>query len=118
MKKRLFLSSFFILSIVIISAFIGCKARKTVPVTPVVSYQADISPLFLRSCTPCHFPEKGKKKMLNTYGAVAENIVDILRRVNLPSDNKDYMPFKSKNEPLTAKEIELIELWEKQGMPK
>lgn len=100
------------------AALMGCKAKKPVAVAPLVSYQTDITPLIQRSCTPCHFPEKGKKKMLNTYGAVAEYVVDIIRRVKVPTDHKDYMPFKSKNEPLTAQEIALIELWEKQGMPK
>ena len=118
MKKRLVLVSFLILSVVIGSAFMGCKARKTVQATPLVSYQADISPLFVRSCTPCHFPEKGRKKMLNTYEAVAENIDEILHRVSLTPDNKDFMPFKSKREPLTSKEIEMITLWEKEGMPR
>jgi len=110
--------SFVVVSIFMSTALMGCKAKKSVVVAPLVSYQTDINPLIERSCTPCHFPEKGRKKMLNSYGAVAENVVDIIRRVKLPADHKDYMPFKSKNVPLTAQEIGLIELWEKQGMPK
>ncbi len=96
----------------------GCKSRKTSPTTPVVSYTNQVRPLMLRSCTPCHFPENGRKKMLDTYEAVTENIKDILHRVNLPKDQEEFMPFKNKREPLTSNEIELIELWVKTGMPR
>ena len=118
MKKWPLLLSFFVVCIFVSVSVMGCKSRQTAANAVTISYQTDISPLFLRSCTPCHFPEKGKKKLLNTYAAVAENIDDIIHRVKLPADHKDFMPFKSKREPLTAQEIEMIELWEKQGMPK
>lgn len=81
-----------------------------------VTYTQNIAPLLERSCTPCHFPDKGRKKMLNTFEAVKENIDDILRRVQLPETDKDYMPFKSKKPALTAEEIDLLKTWVNQKM--
>lgn len=50
--------------------------------------------MMLASCSPCHFPESGKVKPLDTYEATAKNIDDILSRVQLPIDHEGYMPFK------------------------
>src|SRR5690349_12122235 len=63
---------------------------------PSVSYATDIAPIMAERCTPCHFPNGGKKKFLDTYAAVSENIDDIIRRIDLPVDSAGFMPFKSK----------------------
>jgi hypothetical protein len=84
---------------------------------PTVFYETDIKPIMLRSCTPCHFPTEGKKKMLDSYLATKENIVDIINRVQLPPEEKKFMPFKSKKTPLSAAEIDLLKTWYNEGMP-
>ncbi len=84
---------------------------------PVVSYATDIKPVMLQSCTPCHFPDQGKKKMLDTYESTKANIQDILTRVQLPEDEIKYMPFKSKKPALTSEEIMKIKRWVAQGFP-
>lgn len=83
-----------------------------------VSYEKDIAPIMKQSCTPCHFPETGKKEMLDTYDAVKININYILERVQLEPMADGFMPFKSKKTPLTAAEIGLFKEWLKQNMPK
>ena len=99
-----------------------CKSAKT-PVTeavnpdePVVSYEKDLKPIMVRSCTPCHFPDKGRKEMLDTYAATKQHIKAIIARVELAPDDVKYMPFKSKREALTQEEIELFKTWLRQGM--
>ena len=72
----------------------------------------------MASCSPCHFPETGKKKLLDTYEATAKNIVDILERVQLPIDHEGYMPFKSKKPALTDREIAILKKWQEDKMPK
>lgn len=84
---------------------------------PVVSYTKDIKPVMLQSCTPCHFPDQGKKKMLDTYESTKANIEDILTRVQLPEDEIKYMPFKNKKPALTSEEIIKIKRWVAQGFP-
>jgi len=81
-----------------------------------ISYSADILPIMRQKCTPCHFPPHGKKKMLDTYTSTKENIDDILARVQLDENHKDFMPFKSKREPLTESEIKLLKEWISTGM--
>ncbi|MCR8666879.1 hypothetical protein NO995_04245 [Aestuariibaculum sp. M13] len=95
-----------------------CKSSKETTVKqeePAVSYAKHIAPVMERSCTPCHFPENGKKKYLDTYGAVKNNIEDIITRVELPVTEKKYMPFKSKKPALTAEEITMLKKWVASG---
>lgn len=82
-----------------------------------ITYTKHILPMMIIKCTPCYFPDQGRKKMLNTYEATRDNVEDILYRVVLPVSHKDYMPYKSKKEPLTEAEINLIKNWVGQGMP-
>jgi uncharacterized membrane protein len=84
----------------------------------MVSYESKIQPLIVQSCTPCHFPEQGKKKFLDTYAAAKSNIQDIIARVELPADDPKFMPFKSKKPALTAEEVDLLKSWVAQGFPK
>jgi hypothetical protein len=87
-------------------------------VETTVSFEKDILPIMVDRCTPCHFPEKGQKKMLNTYEAVSENIYDIVTRVKLPHDDLKFMPYKSKKEPLSDSLVNVFIKWNKQKMPK
>lgn len=85
---------------------------------PTVTYTKDISPIMSRSCAPCHFPETGKLKWLNTYEATRDNVNEILHRVQLPADDEAFMPFKHKKPALSVGEIQLLKAWMAQRMPK
>ncbi len=84
----------------------------------MVSYESHIQPIMVQSCTPCHFPDQGKKKFLDTYAATKSNIQDIIARVELPLDDPKYMPFKSKKPALTSEQVDLLKSWVAQGFPK
>ncbi len=94
------------------------STKKTTKKAELVSYENDLQPIMLRSCTPCHFPEKGRLEMLNTYETTKAHIDEILVRVQLPTDDKLFMPFKEKKQPLSQDEINLFKEWLKQDMPK
>ncbi len=102
----------------------SCKTQKTTVSTPEptsenkISYEKEILPIMKRSCTPCHFPEEGRKKMLDTYDATSKNIHEIIERIALPATDPDYMPFKSKKPALSAEEVKLFKDWLAQGMSK
>ena len=85
---------------------------------PAFTYEKDIAPMMLASCSPCHFPESGKEKPLDTYEATAKNIDDILSRVQLPIDHEGYMPFKSKKPAFTDRQIAVLKKWQSEKMPK
>ncbi len=83
---------------------------------PRVSYVTDVSPILQDRCAPCHFPG-GKRRFLDTYTAVSDNIDEILYRVQLPVDSVGFMPFKSKKAPLSDSLIQVLKLWKAQSMP-
>lgn len=88
------------------------------PAENAVSYDLQIQPLIVQSCTPCHFPEQGKKKFLDTYASAKANIQDIIQRVELPEDDPKFMPFKNKKPSLTEAQVQLLKDWVDQGFPK
>lgn len=99
-----------------------CSApKKSVIIMPkvsdevLVSYTKDVEPIMVKYCTPCHFPETGKKKLLNTYTSTRDNIADIVSRVQLPQSDLKFMPYKLKKEPLSDSLITILKKWGKTG---
>jgi hypothetical protein len=115
MKFRLI--SLLFLSVLLLPFCTVSKKASADKKAPAITFQKDILPVMQDRCTPCHFPENGKKKFLDTYAAVTNNIDDILARVQLPVDNKEFMPFKSKKEPLSDSLIMVFKQWKEMGMP-
>jgi hypothetical protein len=120
MLKRLAI----VLSIIACFALQFCSTSKSAAAgkkdaEPVAgySYSKDVAPIMQARCTPCHFPDGGKKKFLDTHAAVSANIDDIIRRVELPMDSSEFMPFKSKKPPLSDSLINVLKVWKETGMP-
>ncbi len=90
----------------------------SIPKQKTVSWQKDIYPILKDRCAPCHFSPDGKKEHLDTYDASVEYIDDIIEFIQLPKDQKKFMPFKSKKEPLSDSLITVFKLWKSQDMPK
>ena len=83
----------------------------------VLSYKKDIVPIMQTSCTPCHFPPKGRKEPLDSYETVKNNISVIIERVKLPKDHDKFMPYESKKPVLNDSLIAVLVTWQKQNMP-
>ncbi|MBK7343703.1 MAG: hypothetical protein IPJ06_11820 [Saprospiraceae bacterium] len=82
---------------------------------PEVTY-ADISPILLRSCSPCHYPDQdGKLLALDNYTQVKKHLSKMLRRVELPQDNPKFMPYELQREALSADEITRLKNWAQGG---
>ena len=79
------------------------------------TYAVDIAPLLQQNCAPCHFPNGGRMKFLDTQNAVKENIDHIIMRVSLPVGTKGFMPFKS-DVALSESQIQLLKDWKESGM--
>src|SRR5580658_9265483 len=87
-------------------------------------FDARVAPIFENKCSNCHNAEKRKGKLrLDSFENVMrggkDGIVvragdpkhsELFRRINLPPDDKDFMPTDGKP-PLTASEVKVIELW-------
>ncbi len=97
---------------------VSTTASSEPALTPAFTYEKDIAPFMIASCSPCHFPETGKVKQLDTYEATSKNINVILTRVQLPVDHEGYMPLMSKKPALTEREIAILKRWQLDKMPK
>jgi uncharacterized membrane protein len=87
-------------------------------------FAARVAPIFENKCSSCHNAQKKKGKLrLDSFENVMHGGKDgvvirpgdplhseLFRRINLPLDNKDFMPTDGKP-PLTSSEIKVIELW-------
>lgn len=110
--------SFIVLVIFVASTLQYCGTAKnsTKKKKNLISYAERISPIMENSCAPCHYPETGKKKLLDTYEATKENIVSILDRVEREKNARGFMPRGSKNPHFTPDQIQLLKDWMSEGM--
>ncbi|MBK8515293.1 MAG: hypothetical protein IPL55_03065 [Saprospiraceae bacterium] len=114
---------FILLLFVLAMIFVQCSGPKKATMATsesmtmkAISFTTDIKPIMVNHCAPCHFPETGKKKLLDTYIATKDNIVDIITRVQLDKADDKFMPFKLKKEPLSDSLITVLKNWRKSGM--
>jgi hypothetical protein len=91
-----------------------CKSTKPVAALAKLTYEKDIQPLMSANCSPCHFPERGKVKFLNTYTAVSSSIDDIVTRIQLHPGEKGFMPFKRAR--LSDSTINVFKQWKADGL--
>lgn len=105
------------LSILLINCNSSKKGTEGYTSKKKISYTKDIKPIVENSCIPCHIPPEGRKKPLESYIHVKENIVAILERVQLPQDNRKFMPPVNKKPALTEAQIAVLLKWQQQNMP-
>jgi len=83
---------------------------------PKSTFAANLSPLIMETCTPCHIPSKGgRKKSYDNYENVKTDIDEIIRRIELTPADKDFMPFKKK-EQLADTTIAKFKKWRDDGL--
>lgn len=111
-----FLMAIFLLAILTFACTPKTTTKVDVPTNvPEVTY-ADISPILLRSCSPCHYPDQdGKLLALDSYTQVKKHLSKMLRRVELPQDNPKFMPYELQREALSADEITRLKNWAQGG---
>lgn len=114
--KKYIIPLFLFSAILILPYCTTVKKSAAVTTVPSYTYVSDVAPIIQARCTPCHFPETGKKKFLDTHEAVSSTIDDILYRVQLPHDNPKFMPFKNKKEPLSDSLVMVLKVWKEAGM--
>ena len=101
--------------IAIVVLFQFCNPSKKMNAShAAITYTANIQPLIIANCTPCHIPPKGFKKAYNTYDAVKGDIDEILRRANLNPGDRGFMPFKHSKLPDST--ILVLSQWKAGGL--
>lgn len=106
----------FILMIVFVSTLQFCSSsKKAASVKPAtqVNYTANIQPLIMAHCAPCHIPPKGFKKAFDTYDAAKSNIHEIITRIQKNPGDPGFMPLK--HEKLSDSIINVFVQWKDGG---
>lgn len=94
-----------------------------------VTFDADIKPIFEKSCVKCHGPEKQKAKLrLDSLAAAKKGGEDgdvlsvgkseksrLVHSVARILDEDENMPPEDKGQPLTKDQVGLIRAWIDQG---
>lgn len=115
MKKYLVLFTFLMIATVFTFCTGTRKSSSHVIEIPKINYEANIQPLIVSNCTPCHFPEKGgSKKPFNSYASVMENIDEIVNRIELSPADRGFMPFK--HAKLSDSTINIFRQWKTDGL--
>ena len=112
--RKIYVSLFLVAAVV---AFSYCSSSKKVaaaPAKPKVNYQANVMSIIQANCAPCHFPDKGNKKPLDTYTAVSANVDEILRRIQLAPTERGFMP--NRKPKLSDADINTIKEWKADGL--
>jgi hypothetical protein len=109
--KKLTVGSFLIMAVLIQFCSPAKKAQNQ---QPKINYEANVQPLIVANCSPCHIPPKGNKEPLNTYAAAKENIDDAISRIKLNPGDKGFMPFK--HSKLSDSTIRIFEQWKADGL--
>jgi hypothetical protein len=90
------------------------KAQSTSKPT-VMTYTANVQPLVIANCSPCHIPPNGNKKPLNSYANVKSNIDDIIERIQKNPTDKGFMPMKHPKLPDST--VQVFVDWKSAGLP-
>ncbi|MFT3823512.1 MAG: hypothetical protein QM731_06305 [Chitinophagaceae bacterium] len=80
----------------------------------LLTYEANVQPIILASCSPCHFPPKGNKKAYDNYTAVKTDIADILERIQKNPGERGFMP--ARHPKLSDSTINVIKQWQTDGL--
>lgn len=109
MKK---MCSLLVFSLALVLQF--CTGPKSSLGSKKITYAANIQPLVVNSCSPCHFPPQGNKKPLNTYATVKAEIDEVITRVQKNPGEKGFMP--QRHPKLSDSTINLFVRWKKTKM--
>jgi hypothetical protein len=112
MKKLLLL----VLTVSIAGVLTQCNSTKNAAgkTAKKLTYTADIQPIVSAKCSPCHFPDKGRARALNTYDAVKTNIDDMIHRIELHPGDKGFMPMRGTR--LSDSTINMFKEWKDGGL--
>jgi len=93
----------------------GSPVSVVVTVNPVkVTYLADIKPLMVASCTPCHLAGGSNPNKFDDYATAKSKITTILDRVQRESTAAGFMPRGGTK--LSAANIALLNKWVADGL--
>lgn len=79
-----------------------------------VTYVADVQPLVIKHCSPCHIPPQGKKEPLNTYATLTKEIDDVIASIRKNPGEHGFMP--ARRAKLSDSTINVFVDWKSGGL--
>jgi cytochrome c553 len=84
------------------------------PKVMATTFAANIQPLVLAKCAPCHTPSKaGNKADLENYISAKAYAADMVKRVEMNPTDRGFMPFR--HDKLADEDIALLKKWVSDG---
>ena len=112
MKNRI-LSVAAVAAIASVLTLTGCEKEAEV-VVPKITYTADIKPIFVANCTPCHLAGGANPNKWDEYAQAKAKVATILDRIQRAEGTAGAMPFKGKK--LSDETIAKIKKWVDDGL--
>ena len=108
--------SVLLLVVIAVSVFTYCSSsKKNAKAVAKVTYEANVAPILVANCAPCHFPDKGgRKKPLDSYKSVTAQLDDVLRRIQLNQGERGMMPDRKAR--MADSTIAKIKQWQTDGL--
>lgn len=91
-----------------------CSTTKNAQTAPKSTFEANVHPVIVANCAPCHVPPNGKRELLHTYTAAKTHIDEIITRINKNPGEKGFMPFKHPKLPDST--IQVFVQWKNDGL--
>ena len=112
MKNRI-LSVAAVAAIASVLTLTGCEKEAEV-VVPKITYAADIKPIFVANCAPCHLAGGANPNKWDEYAQAKAKVATILDRIQRAEGTAGAMPFKGKK--LSDETIAKIKKWVDDGL--
>ena len=113
--KKIYISSLVVMMAFFLSYCHTAKKAAAAPAPAAVTYEGNIKPIILNSCSPCHVPSKGgNKEALDNYVEAKKDVDDIIRRIQLKPEERGFMPMR--HPKLSDSTIAVIKQWKDSGL--
>lgn len=114
MKKLFLLTS----AAGVLFLLVNCNSTKkaVAPPPPKMTFEANVKPLIMANCAPCHIPDKGgRKKAYDTFSPNVADIDNIIARIEKQPTERGFMPFRGANR-LSDSVINVFKQWKADGL--
>jgi len=113
--KKIYVSALVIMMAMFLSYCHTAKKAAAAAPAPPVTFEANIQPIVMSACSPCHTPSKGgNKEPLDVYANAKKDVDDILHRIQLNPQDRGFMPMR--HPKLDDSTIAVIKKWKDTGL--
>ncbi len=93
-----------------------CSSSKSASSTaaPATTFEANVKPVIVASCAPCHIAGQGNKKSLDNYANAKDYADEMIERIQKNPGDRGFMPMR--HPKLSETDIAVFVDWKKSGL--